>query len=143
VNTREATTAPTATLRTAGCAAVLLLGALCVPAMASNGLSSLCVDTDRSIDDTATVAARPVLAAHTETTLQDIIDDESTDTVLLPPARAEVVTDTVEETDEVDTTMETKATARSRDWPNIATRLPGIDDATLPSFRRHMYRTDI
>lgn len=134
----ERDTAPArAAFSAAGIAVTLLMGAWCGPALGSSGIDIACGSSDRPLHD-PTIAASAALAAHTESTLAEILDDE---TVQLPTL-AEAVTDTrIESTEEAED-AETETTLGT-ETPAIITRLPGVSDSVLPSFRRQMYRTDI
>ena len=134
----EKETAPArATFSAAGIAAAFLLGSWCGPALAASGIDIACDRSDRSLDN-ATVTATSTLTAHTESELAEILDD---DAVQLP-ALAEAVTERLEEPAEVSADAEVEAIPAT-ETPAIITRLPGVSDSVLPSFRRQMYRTDI
>lgn len=118
-------------------AAAVLVGSWCVPALGSSGIDIACDATERSLGDTA-VAARPALAAHTETALAEILDDDAIEL----PTSAETVTRSNIESVEESVAAGNDAVPAS-ETPAIITRLPGVSDTVLPSFRRQMYRTDI
>lgn len=131
-------TAPVrATLSAAGIAAVVMMGSWCGPALGSIGVDGACDAAERASGDTA-VAATLALAAHTETALAEILDDDAG----TPPAMPEAVTKSKVEPVEESATAEDAALPDS-DTPMMITRLPGVSDSVLPSFRRQMYRTDI
>jgi len=70
------------------------------------------------------------------------VDTEILDDDVKVPALAEAVNHSdIDSTEEVDETQD-EAAAGDEDTA-IITRLPGVSDAALPSFRRQMYRTDI
>ena len=134
----EKDTAPAkATFSAAGIAAALVMGAWCGPALGSSGIDIACGKSDGPRDG-ATIAATSALAAHTESTLAEILDDEAVQL----PALAEAVTDSRIESAEGAENAEAEA-APGSETPAIITRLPGVSDSVLPSFRRQMYRTDI
>lgn len=138
MDTREAASAQ-ATIGAAGIAAVLLLSAWCAPALASSGIKVRCDQTrEATLPDASIPAATTTLAAHTESALQDILDDDAITVPALAEATAEKIAD---DGDEVDTAEET--VIRSSETPAMTTRLPGVSSARLPSFRRQMLRTDI
>ena len=84
--------------------------------------------------------AAPALASHPESALQDILADDTITTPVL--ADATTTTDSVvEELEDADAAEEKVKTVT--ETPAITTRLPGVSDSSLPSFRRQMYRTDI
>jgi hypothetical protein len=103
----------------ASSAAALLLGAWCGSALASADVQ----------------APGPELAAHTETSLHEILSD---DEIASPTIR------TLESTAEQDEAGENEdLTTLKSDAPEMTTRLPGVSSSDSPRFRRHMYRTDI
>lgn len=134
----ERDTAPAkATFSAAGMAAAFLLGAWCGPALGSSGIDIACDRSDHSLED-ATVAANSALAAHTESALAEILDDEAAKVAALADAVAERSIEPVDDGEgsavEVIPASET---------PAMITRLPGVSESVLPSFRRQMHRTDI
>ena len=68
----------------------------------------------------------------------EILDD---DNVKVPAITEAVTHSEIDSAEEVDDAQD--ETAAGDDNTAIITRLPGVSDATLPSFRRQMYRTDI
>lgn len=116
-------------------AAYLGLCTWCATAMAANETQVPC----------------PQLAAHTDASLHEILDEESASGALqsmdstnivtlpaLPETSAESEDPEGNETEPADET-----TLRNTEIPDIATRLPGVSSATMPRFRRYMLRTDI
>ena len=136
----EKDTAPaTATFSAAGIAAVLLAGAWCGPAFGSSGIDFGCDSSERALAEPPAVAnLSPALAANTESALAEILDDDAVKMPVLTDAVTRSNIDSVEETEALqdDTTSD-------EETPAVVTRLPGVSEAVLPSFRRQMYRTDI
>ncbi len=122
----------------AGIAVVTLLGAWWAPALASSGVSLDCDETDSALPASATAATVPKLAVHTDAALQDILDSDNVKLPALTSVAAESNEDDPEESE-----VGEEAAIRGTDTPAITTRTPGISDASLPSFRRKMLRTDI
>ena len=131
-------TAPAkATFSAAGIAAAFLMGAWCGPAIGASGIDIACDGSSRSLDD-VTVATSSSLAAHTESALAEILDD---DAVKLPALADAVTNSDVESSDDQEEAAPEAVPAS--ETPAIITRLPAASDSVLPSFRRQMYRTDI
>lgn len=134
----ERDTAPVkATFSAAGIAAAVMMGSWCGPALGSIGTDIDCDASERRLGEAA-IAATPALAAHTETALADIFDD---DPATLPAMPETVTKSKVEPADEAATAED--AALQDSETPMMITRLPGVSDTVLPSFRRQMYRTDI
>ena len=134
----EKDTAPVkATFSAAGIVAVVMMGSWCGPALGSIGIDIACDASERPLREAA-IAATPALVAHTETALAEILDDDSATLPAMPEA---VTKSKVEPADEAGTAED--AALQDSDTPMMITRLPGVSDTVLPSFRRQMYRTDI
>jgi len=131
-------TAPAhAALSVAGFAALLIVGVWSTPAAGSIGVTGGRCDESRAPLETAHIAVSASLAAHTESALKDILDDD----IPLPTLASTNAEPSVDQVDDVET-VENRL-GQSSDSPRIAIRLPGVSEATMPSFRRQMYRTDI
>jgi hypothetical protein len=127
----------------AGLAAVLLLGAFCVPALASSSIGEMCADTDQaSLPAGHVTPATAELASHTDAAIEDMLADNSDETQESTRAVAEVASDTPAKERDKSPSVDAAA-IRSDDLPGIATRLPGVPESTVPSYRRQMFRTDI
>lgn len=126
------------TISAAGIAAVLLTGAWCGPALGSSGIDISRERADHSMAGPNPAARSPSLTAHADSALAEILDD---DAVKMPALSDAVTRSNIESGEEPDKPQDD--TAVSDDSPAIITRLPGVSDAALPSFRRQMYRTDI
>lgn len=113
-------------------AAAVVLGAWCVPVLASSGIEILCPDNESTLDSTAAS-----LVAHTESALQNVLDDDAVSVSAL----AETSADTIDEADQREPAEEPAEPSVSS--PTVTTRLPGVSESALPSFRRQMHRTDI
>jgi hypothetical protein len=116
-------------------ATVLVLAAWCAPAVASSGIDIHCPQSESALDNPLS-SVSPDLASHSESALQDILDDT---TVATLPALAEAIGDAG--IDEAESAEE--PATRTAETPPMTTRLPGAPESSLPSFRRHMHRTDI
>ena len=125
----------TRVLGTAVCAGLLLLSAIGVPALASSGVDEIRKYPARPLPTAKAVEATPKLTARTETTLDEVLVDDSNDSVSAAAKASE-------KTPASDTGVEA-ASMRNIKFPHVATSLPGASDSTLPSFRRQMFRTDI
>ena len=126
-----------ASFSAAGFAAVFVLVAWCLPALASSGINVECNDALGPFD-TPTISAAPSLAARTETSLKEIL--------VTAPIKMPTLADTAADSgaeDLDDPEPGDEPPARNRETAPIITRLPGVSEAALPSFRHHMYRTDI
>jgi len=118
-------------------AAALIVGAWCAPVLASSGIEIHCPDKEAP-HKSALVSAETSLTAHAESTVRRIPDDN----VLTMPTLAETSVESVEVSDESES-LEMSSAASPVRPPAITTRLPGVPDTSLPSFRRQMHRTDI
>jgi len=138
---RRLTASSSAQLRHAKVAvAVGLALAWCGPGLASTGFSISCDEDDTVASETKmSPVPVPSLAAHTDSALQEILDEE---TVKIS-ALAESTSDTAIDDVDVAETAETTSIRGASESPVINTRLPGVSESSLPSFRRQMYRTDI
>lgn len=125
-------------MTTAGFAAVVLLGAIGVPALASSGIDEICDHAGRPLPAANSTQPAPKLAAHTETTLDEVVlADEAADTETAPPKA------TNNKADRASDSAVEAASMRNIEFPHAATSLPGASESALPSFRRQMFRTDI
>jgi hypothetical protein len=116
-------------------ATVLVLAAWCAPAFGSTGIDIHCPQSESALENPLS-SVSPDLASHNESALQDILDDT---TVATLPALTEAISDVG-----IDDTESAEEPARSTaETPAMTTRLPGAPESSLPSFRRHMHRTDI
>lgn len=127
----------TGRLNVAAAVAVLVLGAWCAPALASSGVDIRCPESESALD-TPLVSVSPSLAAHQDSAIEEILDHEPISMPTLAETATESDIETLGDTDAV--REETTPTART---PAIITRLPGVPESSLPSFRRQMHRTDI
>lgn len=117
-------------------AVAIILGAWCLPALASSGIEILCPDTKSVLDDPLDAAVTS-LAAHTESALEDILDDDA----IAVPTLAETSANNVKDAGDTESADEPAESGISA--PTVTTRLPSVSETTLPSFRRQMHRTDI
>jgi hypothetical protein len=114
------------------------MGAWCGPAVGSSGIDIQCPEA-ASAPENPLGTLKPALASHNDAALEDILDDTALTTL---PALAEAANETViEDVDDAESADE-GPTRRDR-TPAITTRLPGVPESSLPSFRRQMHRTDI
>ena len=136
----EKDTAPArATFSAAGIAAALLAGAWCGPAFGSSGIDFACDASERSLAKPPVPAiSAPALAAHTESALAEILEEDAAEMPVLADAVSRSDIESIEEADGAQ-----DETASGDDTPAVITRLPGVPEAVLPSFRRQMHRTDI
>ena len=127
----------TAQRRAAALIAAFLLGAWGLPALGSSGVG-IQSDDKAAMTPSPAEPASSSLARRSESTLEQLIDDDS----VAVPALAEVANEsTLDEAAESDRTDE--AVLRDAETPVIRSRLPGVPKTALPSFRRQMFRTDI
>ncbi len=125
-------------LRATGFAVALLLGAWCVPVLASSGVTIRCDQSEKSLPEADIQTSAPLLAARTESSLNIILEDDNGKAAAL----ADTNSDTLgEQLDAGDTVEETAI--QGSETSTITTRLPGVSESTLPSFRQQMLRTDI
>ena len=124
--------------RTATAAVAVLAGAWCAPGLASTGFSINCDQHDVTGPETE-ITAVPSLAAHTDSALQKMLDDDAVKVPALAESTGDSPIDDVEDAEPADTAT----ISGTGDSPVINTRLPGVSESALPSFRRQMYRTDI
>jgi hypothetical protein len=124
--------------RSAAVALAMLAGAWCVPCIASTGFSIDC-DQDDATGPETEITAVPSLAAHTDSALQKLLDDDAVKVPALAESTSDSPIDDVEDAEPADNAS-VRGTSES---PAINTRLPGVSESSLPSFRRQMYRTDI
>jgi hypothetical protein len=121
-----------------GTVAALVLGAWCAPAIGSSGIDIDCPESNTALGRPLT-EVRPALTSHNESALRDILEDTTLATL---PALAEASNEpTLDKVDDTDS-LEEASTSRAS-TPGITTRLPGVPESSLPSFRRQMHRTDI
>ena len=119
-------------------AAVLVFGAWCAPAIGSSGIDIHCPHAESALDNPLS-AVNPDLASQNESALHDILEDTAVATL---PALADTTSDAgIDDVDEAESADQ--PTRRSAATPTVTTRLPGVSESSLPSFRRHMHRTDI
>jgi len=125
-----------AALSTTAKTSLLLLGVWCGSALASTEIQ----------------APSPELSKQTEAALHEILDGnaaipptirtvDSSDVVTQPPL-ANTASDPAIDEHDSGTDLEVASSASSAS-PEITTRLPGPSANERPSFRRHMFRTDI
>ena len=125
-------------MTTGGFAAVVLVAAIGVPALASSGIDEICDHASRPLPATNSTQAAPKLAAHTETTLDEVVLADDTADTETTPAKA-----TDNKSDRASDSAVEAASMRNIEFPHAATSLPGASESALPSFRRQMFRTDI
>ena len=68
----------------------------------------------------------------------EILDDDAVEMPILTDAVTRSNIESIEATEETQ-----DETVSGEETPAVITRLPGVSEAVLPSFRRQMYRTDI
>jgi len=100
--------------RSTGIAALLLAGAWCLPALASNGLTNTSEEASDSVPTAAVEAASPILIEKIDTALHEIDDGD-----------------------------DAKKPIETSELQSVTPHLPGVSNASLPRFRREMFRTDI
>ncbi len=125
-----------AALSATGKTSLLLLGVWCGSALASTEIQAPC----------------PELSKQTEAALHEILDRDAatpptirtvaSSDVETPPPLANTASDPAMDEHDSDTDLEV-ASSTSSASPEITTRLPGPTANERPSFRRHMFRTDI
>jgi len=116
--------------------------------MAFLSLSAWCAS---ALASSETQALSPLLAAHSDASLPDILRGDprvptlrtlDSSTIVTQPA----LTDARQETTELqssDHEAPDEASLLITEIPDLTTRLPGVSAVDLPRFRRYMLRTDI
>jgi len=125
--------------RSTGIAALLVVGAWCLPALASNGLSKPSVETSDAMPTAAIETPSPILISKIDTPLHEIGDRDDA------KAGSEPIEITQSSPKSIFEELKSDAEKpiESPELQSIAPRLPGVSNASLPRFRREMFRTDI
>jgi len=131
-----------AALRSTGIAALVLVGAWCAPTLASNGLSSASEESSNSVPTAAAEVASPILIEKIDTPLHQTGDRNDAEAGLKPVGITQSSPNPVFPKYEKFESDAEKSTEETR-LQVIVPRLPGVSSASLPRFRREMFRTDI
>jgi len=121
---------------------LVLVGAWCAPTLASNGLSSAPEESSNPVPTAAVEVASPILIEKIDTPLHQTGDRNDAEAGLKPVGITQFSPNPVFpkykelESDAENSTEETRL-------QDIVPRLPGVSSASLPRFRREMFRTDI
>ncbi len=131
-----------AVAKCSGVAALLVAGAWCLPAFASNGITGTSDQDSNTVPTAAVEAVSPNLIEKTNAPIHRIGERDDTKSASKPVATSESLPATVftkyeEINPEVGKPVETSRSEQ------IATRSPGDSIVSLPLFRREMFRTDI
>jgi hypothetical protein len=128
--------------RCAGVAALLVAGAWCLPALASNGITGTSEQNSDTVPTAAVEAASPNLIEKTNAPVHRIGERDDTKSASKP----------VETSDSLPKSVFTKYEEIEREdlkqvetsgFEEITTGSPGDSIASLPILRREMFRTDI
>jgi hypothetical protein len=131
-----------AAAKCSGVAALLVAGAWCLPAFASNGITGTSDQDSNTVPTAAVEAVSPNLIEKTNAPIHRIGERDDTRSASKPVATSEslpasVFTQYEEIKPEAGKPVETSGSEQ------IATRSPGDSIVSLPLFRREMFRTDI
>jgi len=115
---------------------MLLLGAWCVPSLASTDIQAPCPELGTTTD-----ASLHEVLSDEDVTMPTIRRTDTSDVVRLPAVAATKVESDYKDHD-VSSDLEDTALRNSK-TAAIVTRLPGVSASDQPRFRRNMFRTDI
>jgi hypothetical protein len=144
----------------AGGLAGILLGALCLPAIASTGVAVDPPEAETDLKEPALAAPSlaldaPERAASTTVDMDDEIVASGSQSPASPARLSSngqiALQQLLDETEEIEMfspiseqpAAESTQTGEADGVPPTATRLPGVSESDMPRFRRQMYRTDI
>jgi hypothetical protein len=120
-------------------AALLIAGAWCIPALASNGLTKASEEASDSVPTAAVEAASPLLIDKIGTPLQEIGDTHNAEAGSKPVEITQSSPESVFE----ELKSDAEKPIENSELRSIAPHLPGVSNVSLPRFRREMFRTDI
>ena len=131
-----------AVAKCSGVAALLVAGAWCLPAFASNGITGTSDQDSNTVPTAAVEAVSPNLIEKTNAPIHRIGERDDTKSASKPVATSEslpasVFTKYEEIKPEAGKPVETSGSEQ------IVTHSPGDSIVSLPLFRREMFRTDI
>lgn len=128
--------------RCAGIAALLVVGAWCVPALASNGLTGEPDQDSDSVPTAAAEAASPNLIEKTNAPVHRIGERDDTKSATKSAETNESLPKSVfTKYEEIES--EAKKPIETSGFEEITTGSPGDSIVSMPLFRREMFRTDI
>lgn len=122
--------------------ALLVVGAWCAPALASNGLTGEPEQDSDSVPTAAIEAASPNLIEKTNAPVHRIGERNDTKSASMSVETNESLPDSVfTKYEEIES--EAKKPSETSGFEEIATSSPRDSIVSLPLFRREMFRTDI
>ena len=128
--------------RFAGVAALLLAGAWCLPALASNGITGTSEQNSDTVPTAAVEAASPNLIEKTNAPVHRIGERDDTKSASKPAETSDSLPKSVfTKYEEIE--REARKPVETAGFEEITTRSPGDSIASLPLLRREMFRTDI
>lgn len=128
--------------RCAGVAALLVAGAWCLPALASNGITGTADQNSDTVPTAAVEAASPNLIQTTNAPVHRIGERDATKSASKPIETSDSrPTSVFTKYEEIG--REAKKPVETAGFEEITTRSPGDSIASLPLLRREMFRTDI
>jgi hypothetical protein len=119
-------------------AALLIAGAWCIPALASNGLTKASEEASDSVPTAAVEAASPLLIDKIDTP-QEIGDTDNAEAGSKPVEITQSSPKSIFE----ELKSDAEKPIENSELRSIAPQLPGVSNVSLPRFRREMFRTDI
>jgi len=128
--------------RCAKVAALLVVGAWCLPALASNGITGTSDQDSDTVPTAAVEAASPNLIEKTNAPVHRIGERDDAKSELKPVETSESLPASVFTKFE-DIKREARKSAETAGFEEISTRSPGDSIVSLPLFRKEMFRTDI
>ena len=125
--------------RSTGIAALLITGAWCIPALASNGLTNTSVEASESMPTAVIETPSPTLISKIDTSLHEIGDKDAAKAGSKPVEITQSSPKSIFE----ELKSDAEEPIEDPELQGIAPRLPGVSNVSLPRFRREMFRTDI
>ncbi len=128
--------------RCAGVAALLMTGAWCLPALASNGITGKSDQDTDTVPSAAVEAASPNLIEKTDAPVHRIGAKDDAKPAPEPAEAIESLPASVF-TEYEEIKPEARKPDETSGFEEITTRSPGDSIVSIPLFRREMFRTDI
>lgn len=125
--------------RSIGLAALLIAGAWCIPALASNGITDSSVEASEAMPAAVIATPSPMLISKIDTPLHEIGDKDAAKVGSKP---VEITLSSPKSIFE-ELKSDAEEPIEDPELRGIAPRLPGVSNVSLPRFRREMFRTDI
>jgi hypothetical protein len=120
-------------------AALLIAGAWCIPALASNGLTNSSEEASDPVPTAAVEAASPILIDKIDSPSQEISDTDDAKAGSKPVEITQSSPKSIFE----ELKSDAEKPIEYSELRGIAPHLPGVSNVSLPRFRREMFRTDI